>query len=664
MKRFNGRYGPYNALRCFGSSRIRLNTLPPIDETLKKFEFKKLTHTIDSITQDLTTNLSKKVTIHGWINSKPRKISKNLIFAEIRDTNGDLTQILANADGDSLENLKNASMEDAICVTGSVEKRRPKKGETESVHWDILLDEFITLNKSNEIPSQLQELTNNDEYPPNLRFLQLRQKYFQDALKTRAKLAKAVRDSLNSLNFTEIETPLLFKSTPEGAREFLVPTRRQGQFYALPQSPQQYKQLLMASGVNKYYQIAKCFRDEDLRKDRQPEFTQIDLELLFSKPSDVQEAVGKMVRNVWKQVRSLSFFTLKDEKLVQVEHDQEFSKLTYKDLLEKYGIDKPDLRSSLQLKNLSEKDYGISVKGPHATEFPIFEICVLRQAFNSKIPSDIFDSKNYSNRKPIIVPIKQDQEDWVSKFESMIEFEDELSMQRLVKDLDLQKGDIIAGGTRAKLSYENPTPLGKFRQLAIELFPQKWRRETVTSTGGPIELDPKDVFVATWVVDFPLFSPVEISNTEEYPVYDYTKYTSTHHPFTMCKPEDYTMLSSDPLQVHGEHYDLVVNGVEVGGGSRRIHDTKLQRYIFLNVLKILEPEKLFGHLLAAFDIGCPPHSGLAIGFDRMCLMLVNSQSIRDVVAFPKSKIGSDAVVGSPSGVTDNVLSQYHIRKID
>ncbi|KAM9917057.1 hypothetical protein OXX59_009596, partial [Metschnikowia pulcherrima] len=286
-----------------------------------------------------------------------------------------------------------------------------------------------------------------------------------------------------------------------------------------------------------------------------------------------------------------------------------------------------------------------------------------------KIPHSLTDSGSYSKRKPVVVKISrvEDAEKWFEKFceKGLIIPKSGFTAAKLSQKLGLEPGDVLAFSTRAELPYENPTPLGKFRQLAIEEFPGKWNRP-IAKTDGTLVDDYKksEIFVGSWVVDFPLFSPVELDAepNAEFPVYSTGDLSATHHPFTMAKSEDYEMLESSPLKVRGEHYDLVINGVEVGGGSRRIHDPELQQYVFENILKIKNHEALFGHLLKALSMGCPPHAGLALGFDRLCAMLIGSQSIRDVIAFPKNQSGSDPVVDSPTDVPDATLREYHLQK--
>lgn len=636
--------------------------LPDKLKTIEKFDFKHFTHTIGDIDQQYKNLLEKSVTLNGWIDGAPRKISKNLVFAKFRDFNGEFTQIVTKSE--ELSKLfRTLKPEDALSVTGRVNLKK-QKNQTDKETWELSIDNFQILNNSNEKATQLDSLKDApSQYPPEYRYLQLRLPYYQNSLKLRAHAARVARSVLDSMNFTEIETPLLFKSTPEGAKEFLVPTRKTGYFYALPQSPQQYKQLLMASGFKGYYQIAKCFRDEDLRADRQPEFTQIDMEMSFAKSGDIQNVVESVVSKIWKDVRGLPLYRVdwESEKLVELKDGEAFPKLSYEIALSKFGIDKPDLRSTLTFQDLSHC-FNTVLKN---SLFDITEACVLKGALNCKnskgksmkLPKQLFDDLEYKDRKPFIFKIRNDDDlnNWVYKLPM------ELAPNKTISDLNsilgLKVGDIVAVGDREKLSYENPTPLGRFRQLAIQHFPTLWRRE-ISEGSTSQQLD--DIFVASWLVDFPLFSPIELESKDGYPVYESNKYESTHHPFTMAQLEDYEYLKTEPLKVKGDHYDLVINGVEVGGGSRRVHDAELQKYIFSEILQIKHYMSLFGHLIHALDSGCPPHAGLAIGFDRMCSMLLGSSNIRDVVAFPKTQAGSDPVVESPSQVPTKTLDMYGI----
>lgn len=656
--------------------------LPEKQVTIEKFNFPKKTHTIEDISLKFSALESTKspVTLHGWIDTKLKKFNKKLLFGKLRDSGSKVVQFVVN-DEALVKKTKELRVEDAVSITGTVGKKpaksaqQQKEAEEQQPQWDLTVTAIQNLNRASVVGSQLepQKKINPYEFPAEYRYLQLRQPEFQNILRKRSIAANTIRHELIQDGFIEVETPLLFKSTPEGAREFLVPTRRKDQFYALPQSPQQYKQLLMASGVPKYFQIAKCFRDEDLRADRQPEFTQVDLEMAFATAEDVQQVIEKLILATWKTVRNLPIFVPVDDNLmIPFEESglKSFPKLDYIDALRNYGIDKPDLRSTLKFTDIS--DYVTSAENK---EFPVVEVCILRDAFTNKTDlngpfTKLIDEIQYKARIPKIVAIEtvQDVADWFTKVEKegIAKFNTE-KLSVLQEQLALRPGDIIACSTRAQFPYENPTPLGRFRQVAIETYPKKWRRKITSANSQAIvnaqTTKNENVFIASWVVNFPLFSPEEPSENSKYPEYDKTKFVSTHHPFTMLKVEDYDYLANekDFLKIKGDHYDLVVNGVELGGGSRRIHDTDLQKYIFQKVLKIENPERLFGHLLKAFELGCPPHAGLAIGFDRMVAMLLGYSSIKNVIAFPKNQSGADMVVNSPSSVTDERLADYKIK---
>lgn len=637
--------------------RRALSRLPQLEVVKEKFVFSSETSTIESLLEQKP----EQVIVNGWIDSKPKKVSKNLIFGKLRDHQGNKIQLL---DTESL--LKECQVEDVVQITGTLAEKRSisssKSDASDNKEYEVRLKEVKYLNRSNKKPSQLQELKSDDAsyFPPEYRYLQLRLPRFQNNLRLRDEASKSARSVLHSLDFIEVETPLLFKSTPEGAREFLVPTRGKvdgnASFYALPQSPQQYKQLLMASGINRYFQIARCFRDEDLRSDRQPEFTQIDMEMAFSNGSDVRKVVEEVVTRTWNKLNysGKNINTLNERgQIVPVTSDHGISSMTYHQAMTQYGIDKPDLRfPNLKILDLSE--FRTTSQNP---DFPVFEVLVLRNAFSTiedfeKNWSMLRDEKNYNYRAPLVLPITKDdlKDNWFNEFLSSVTFENPKIVSRF---LNLKRGDILIGSTREPTQrlFENPTPLGRARQLIIQ------------SDKGKELFRETEAAVASWVVDFPLFSPVEETTEKkvEFPVYKPGAFCSTHHPFTMVNLRDFGKLESSPLSCLGEHYDLVVNGVELGGGSTRIHDPELQNYVFHEILQIKNPETLFGHLLNAFEMGTPPHAGFAIGFDRMCAMLCGTESIRDVIAFPKSVSGADLVVGSPSNVPDNTLSEYNIK---
>lgn len=637
--------------------------LPEKVKTLQKFDFDVATHRVS----DLSDSIEGHVTLNGHLNRKPRIMAKRS-FAELRDTNGDLVQVLVDPDvaGPELVGIMDqCGPEDTVSVTGKVLKKH-KRNEDDQDCYEIVVTKLNVLNHADPEAARLDRLkhTNPAGLPPQYRYLQLRTPAFQHALRLRSQAANYIRQRLaENHDFVEIDTPLLFKLTPEGAREFLVPTRSANSFYALPQSPQQYKQILMSSGFSRYFQLAKCFRDEDLRADRQPEFMQVDLEMAYvSSLQQVMDVVTDVVRGVWQDVGGKSAYRVGEDGYLRKASDG-FGKLSYIDALTRFGIDKPDLRSSLEFVDLS----AFFTTASKADEFGVVEACVLRGA--GKPLKVLSDARLYPRRKPMVIPIKSEEDAnvWFEKIVSGggLKLAEGFDEAKLKETLGLKKDDILAVGSRAKFPYENPTPLGKFRQLAIEHYPGRWTRQIKHDSGKIESILDSSVVVGTWVVDFPLFSPKEnAASGGDYPIYDYTSLEATHHPFTMAKSEDYDLLETDPLKVHGEHYDLVINGVEVGGGSRRIHDPELQTYVFEKILKIANHQQLFGHLLKALGFGCPPHAGLALGFDRLCAMMVGSSSIRDVIAFPKNQSGVDPVVESPTDVGESTLKEYHIRTLE
>lgn len=663
---------PRTRSRFFARSQLRgVNLhLPNRNVTLQKFNFPSASHTVLDL-GDL--DVGSLVAVHGHFVRKPKNFGARA-FAQLRDVNGDLIQVHAAKDSmlDDLWRLFGSfGAEDCVLVSGTVSWKVGSLKE-----FELNVAELHVLNKGGQRAAHLEKLTSLDpaSLDPAVRYLQLRTSFYQKALRARSKAVQLIRNTLiDKHDFVEIETPLLFKSTPEGAREFLVPTRTSSKFYALPQSPQQYKQILMSSGFQKYFQIAKCFRDEDLRSDRQPEFTQVDLEMSFVNDSrQIQSVIDDIVLPVWEKIAGKHMYKVNERgNLVLVDSLKKanvpaFNRLSYKDALLKYGIDKPDLRSALTFKDLSGFFEPVSRK-----DFPIVEACVLKNAAGEKlkVPKQISKSSLYPRRHPAIICIKseKDTESWWQYFvdQNVLTLKPGFSPADLKTLLGLEVGDILAFSTRAETTYENPTPLGKFRQLAMEHYPGKWLRPIEAADGSlTVPENAQDIFVGSWVVNFPLFSPVDISpnTTDPFPTYSETQLESTHHPFTMVKPDDYDFLETNPLKARGEHYDLVINGVEVGGGSRRIHDPELQRFVFEQILNIHNHKQLFGHLIKALELGCPPHAGIALGFDRLCAMLVGSLSIKDVIAFPKNQSGADPVVESPSVVPDSTLQEYHISR--
>lgn len=545
----------------------------------------------------LSNKLQKPVVLHGWLHRRAQRLAKKLTFGKLRDTEGKLVQMV-----DTKDRLKKLKADAAIAI--ECIPRVAKSGDIE-----VAVTKLHLLNEANNIPT---EIAGAKYLPPEFRYIQLRQPEQQNLIRKRAAIVQTARRVLDDHAFTEVETPLLFKSTPEGAREFLVPTRRKNLFYALPQSPQQYKQLLMAGGLDRYYQVAKCFRDEDLRADRQPEFTQIDVEMAFSGAQEVQTVIADVVKACWA-------------KHSDVPLDLQ-GYLEYDDAIARFGIDKPDLRSSLEIKLLP-------ATATTNEQYPVLEALVLEEC-----PADV-RADQFTSRMPLMVTVESEHQlkQAASQIASWQNWD--AVYEALGKP---QCGSLVAFGDRQMRSYENPTPLGRLRQIVA-------KPDTSRAVG-------------TWVHRFPLFEPEVLElDDKKYPRYDLTRLKATHHPFTMVALSDYDLLFKSPLACHGLHYDLVIDGVEVGGGSVRIHDPQLQQYILKETLKVENYDRLFGHLLEALATGCPPHSGLALGLDRMVAMLCNVSSVRDVIAFPKTMAGVDPMMGSPSRVTPEQLKPYHIR---
>lgn len=596
--------------------------LPPVASIAGKFLTSK-PH-ISAAELNAASKNIESASLRGWIHRKPKQLNKSLTFVNIRDCKGDVVQIVDKNTPSLFKNLKPDS-------TVSVDIRKDGN-DYETTGLQIV-------GSANLIPGQLQA-EETKEWPPKYRYIQLRQPKFQHILRSRAKIIKTCRDVLDSFGFTEIETPILFKSTPEGAREFLVPTRRKGYTYALPQSPQQYKQLLIASGIDRYYQVAKCFRDEDLRADRQPEFTQLDMEMGFASIRDVQNVVEGVVKAAWKAVgKPIRSFGDNDP----VNSNQKmnrggFAKLTYAECLSRYGIDKPDLRSDFQIHKLNN---WTAKTNPN---FPVFEVIVVPKSQKSSLPESQLRCHFHEWHPNGEHALKEE-------LRKLADGVDEHWSQMSSVLSNLETGDTLVFGDRMDLSYENPTPLGKIRQ----------RLTTSTEHSAPTSQES----VAVWVEKFPSFEPFEEEiDAKGYPIYDFNQLKATHHPFTMIDLEDYHYLEKgEPLKCHGMHFDLVIDGVEAGGGSQRIHDSTLQRYVLQQVVGVKDPDYLFGHLLEALATGCPPHAGLAIGLDRMVAMLVGSSSIRDVIAFPKTMKGTDPVVESPSKVTESQLKPYGMKVV-
>ena len=576
----------------------------------------KRTHTCGELNQ---THLSATVILNGWI-SKVRDLG-SVIFADIRDRYGK-TQLVFNSeiDNNSYMSAKKLSLEDVISIEGKVvlrpDEAQNKNSKTGMI--DIEVAKLVTYNKSETPPFDINDRNSAmEDHRLKFRYLELRTKELQYNLVIRHKTSIITRNFLSSNNFIEIETPILMKSTPEGARDFLVPSRlHKGKFYALPQSPQTYKQLLMVSGFDRYFQIVKCFRDEDFRADRQPEFTQIDIEMSFIDQEDIIRLGTELVKHIWKDI-------------LDVDLDENFPIMSYEKAMNEYGSDKPDLRFDMKL-----IDFDCYVqKSSFNTFLKIIDdggltkaiVCPNAQNYSRKVIDELTGYlKTYFDVKGLAwFKVNNGQfEGGISKF-----FDNELQKE-IIKDLSLEDSQIIfLMGDNKKRTIQS---MGALRLKLGE-------RENLID---------KNSWKPLWVVDFPLFEK------------ENDKYFSLHHPFTSPHPNDIELLNSQPENIRSLGYDIVMNGYELGGGSIRIHDRKIQENIF-NILGISKDEakEKFGFLLDAFKYGAPPHGGMAFGFDRIVMLLAGSNQIRDVIAFPKTTSATSLMDNSPSNVDKAQLDE-------
>ena len=565
-------------------------------------------------------NLNETVTLAGWVQTIRDK--GFMIWVDLRDRYG-ITQLVFDEERtskDLLEKAKNLGREFVIQVEGKVIERASKNPKIPTGEIEILVEKLTILNESVLPPFTIEDETDGgEELRMKYRYLDIRRNPVKDKLIFRHKIAQKVRNYLSEQGFIEVETPVLIKSTPEGARDFVVPSRmNEGQFYALPQSPQTFKQLLMVGGMDKYFQIVKCFRDEDLRADRQPEFTQIDCEMAFVEQEDVMNVFEGLAKNLLEETTGKKF--------------GQFPRMTFAEAMRKYGNDKPDIRFGMEFVELNEL-----VKGK---EFKIFDEAELVVGINVEGKADytrkqIDELIDWVKRPQIgasgMVWVKF-QEDGVLT-SSVNKFYNEDDLKAIAEKFNAQKGDlmlIMSGDTnkvRAQLSA-----------LRMEL-------------GNRLGLRKGDEFAPLWVVDFPLLEWDEESG----------RYHAMHHPFTSPKPEDISLLETSPEKVRANAYDLVLNGNEIGGGSIRIYDKDLQSKMFaLLGFSPEEAEAQFGFLMNAFRYGAPPHGGLAFGFDRLVAILDGNEVIRDYIAFPKNNSGRDVMIDAPSPIDEAQLVELNI----
>ncbi|RKW49802.1 aspartate--tRNA ligase [Segatella oulorum] len=562
------------------------------------------------------------VTLAGWV-QRIRKMG-GMTFIDLRDRYG-ITQLVFNSTADSslFDAANRLGREYCIQVVGRVSERESKNPKMDTGDIEILAERLQILSPSLTPPFTIEDETDGgDDLRMKYRYLDLRRNAVRRNIELRHRMTILIRNFLDAQQFMEVETPVLIGSTPEGARDFVVPSRMNpGQFYALPQSPQTLKQLLMVAGFDRYFQIAKCFRDEDLRADRQPEFTQIDCEMSFVDQDDVLELFERMARHLFKEIRGVELPPLE--------------RMTWQEAMKRFGSDKPDLRFGMEFVELKEAFAG---KG----SFSVFDdaqyiggICVPGCAHYSRKQLD--ELTDFVKRPQIgakgLVYIKYNEDGSVK---SSI---DKFYREEVLRSV-LQKGDAKPGDLMLILSGDKPNAT-RIQLCALRL-----------EMGDRLGLRNKDVFKCLWIIDFPLF---EWSDEEQ-------RLMATHHPFTMPNPDDLPLLDEHPEQVRAKAYDFVCNGIEVGGGSLRIHDTQLQEKMF-EVLGFTKEraEAQFGFLMNAFKYGAPPHAGLAFGLDRFVSIMAGLDSIRDCIAFPKNNSGRDVMLDAPGVLDDKQLEELQIR---
>ena len=562
------------------------------------------------------------VTLAGWV-QRIRKMG-GMTFIDLRDRYG-ITQLVFNSTADSslFDAANRLGREYCIQVVGRVSERESKNPKMDTGEIEILAERLQILSPSLTPPFTIEDETDGgDDLRMKYRYLDLRRNAVRRNIELRHRMTILIRNFLDAQQFMEVETPVLIGSTPEGARDFVVPSRMNpGQFYALPQSPQTLKQLLMVAGFDRYFQIAKCFRDEDLRADRQPEFTQIDCEMSFVDQDDVLELFERMARHLFKEIRGVELPPLE--------------RMTWQEAMKRFGSDKPDLRFGMEFVELKEAFAG---KG----SFSVFDdaqyiggICVPGCAHYSRKQLD--ELTDFVKRPQIgakgLVYIKYNED---GSIKSSI---DKFYPEEVLRSV-LQKGDAKPGDLMLILSGDKPNAT-RIQLCALRL-----------EMGDRLGLRNKDVFKCLWIIDFPLF---EWSDEEQ-------RLMATHHPFTMPNPDDLPLLDEHPEQVRAKAYDFVCNGIEVGGGSLRIHDTQLQEKMF-EVLGFTKEraEAQFGFLMNAFKYGAPPHAGLAFGLDRFVSIMAGLDSIRDCIAFPKNNSGRDVMLDAPGVLDDKQLEELQIR---
>ncbi len=571
-------------------------------------------------------DIDREVTLMGWV--QKRRNLGGLIFVDLRDTTG-IMQIVFDEDV-SEEAFKKADKirgEFVLAVRGKIKKRMSINEGIPTGNVELFVEELKILDEAQTPPIYIKD---NDEVSENMRlkyrYLDLRKPSMQEKLKTRHKIARIIRNFLDDNDFIDVETPMLTKPTPEGARDYLVPSRvNDGKFYALPQSPQISKQLLMVAGMDRYYQITKCFRDEDLRANRQPEFTQIDMEMSFVDVEDIISLNEKMIQKIFKEIKNVDIAL-------------PIKRMSFKEAMERFGSDKPDIRFGFELKDLSDivensefKAFSENVK--NGGNVRAININGYGDQFSRKQVSKLEDfAKTYGAKGLAWIKITDEGiTSPISKFLS----EDELN--KIIERVEGQVGDLILiVADKPQVVY---TALGNLR---VEIAKR-------------LDIIDKDRYELLWVTEFPLFEYDE----------DEDRYVAKHHPFTHPVDEDIDLLETHPEQMRAKAYDIVINGDEIGGGSIRINDSDLQEKMFKALgFTVEQAWDQFGFLLESFKYGAPPHGGIAYGLDRLTMILTDSDNIRDVIAFPKTQNATCLLTQAPTAVTDKQLEEIHIKTIE
>ncbi|MDB9931303.1 aspartate--tRNA ligase [Flavobacteriales bacterium] len=565
-------------------------------------------------------DINKEVTLCGWV-QKSRDLG-GMTFVDLRDRYG-ITQLVFNEESNSelCEQARKLGREFVVKITGRVTERSSKNKNIPTGEIEIEISNLEVLNSSKTPPFTIEDNTDGgDELRMKYRYLDLRRNPVKENLILRHKIGLSVRNYMNNMEFLEIETPFLIKSTPEGARDFVVPSRmNEGQFYALPQSPQTFKQLLMVSGYDRYFQIVKCFRDEDLRADRQPEFTQIDCEMAFVEQEDILQTFEGLIKNLFAEVLKVEL--------------PEVVRMTYADAMKNYGSDKPDIRFGMKFNYITE-----AVKGK---DFKIFDeaediIAITVEGGNSITRKQIDKITDYVKTPQVgakgLIYCRVNED---GSFKSSVDkFYNQEELAKWVEISNAKPGDLIM-----VLSGDTAKVQSQMNDLRLHI-------------GNMMELRDGKTFAPLWVLDFPLLEWDEDSD----------RFHAMHHPFTSPKEEDFELLNTNPGAVRANAYDLVINGVEIGGGSIRIHDKEIQSRMFdlLGFTKE-EAEAQFGFLMNAFEYGAPPHGGIAFGFDRICSIFGGSESIRDYIAFPKNNSGRDVMIDAPANVDHTQLNELSLK---